>query len=83
MTEPGPLGTTLAGAARLLPPALAVGAFVLLLLVVPGRDRHPALEAAEALHAELVDPDPILFWALRRSTPPGQTVLARFGDPGP
>ncbi len=69
----------LAGAARFLYPTLAAGAFVLLLLVVPGRERHPALEAAEAVHDELLDrPAPWLHWSLRRVTPPGETILLHF-----
>lgn len=72
------------GAARFLRPVLAVAALVALFLVVPGRSRHPAIQAADAFLADAVDvPDPWLRWSLRQAPPASGTVIMLFAELDP
>ena len=86
MTDPShrQAPAVLAGPARLVRPVLAVAAFILLLLVVPGRERHPALRAAEAFLGDGLDVRaPWMHWSLQRAAPPAETVILHFARTGP
>ena len=83
MTGTGPLTAAVRGAGRLVRPVLAAAALVLLLLIVPGRGRHPALQAAEAVHEALDVPAAWLRWTLRQDPPAPETVILQFGEAAP
>lgn len=78
-THPSWPRSTLTGAARLFRPVLAAGALVVLLILVPGRHRHPAIRAAEAFLDDMVGvPTAWLAWTLQRDTPAAETLMVHF-----
>ena len=75
-----PPAPVLAGAARLLRPALAGGAIVLLLVLVPGRAPHPAIRTARVLHEALGVRAEWLRWSLLQQHPSPAELIVRLPD---
>ena len=67
----------LVGASRLFRPVLAVGAIVLLLVIVPGRAPHPAIRTARVFLGDAVGVRAEwLRWSLLQEHPaPGELIV--------
>lgn len=78
---PGPVAAVLAGSARFLRVVLAVAAVVLLLVILPGRARHPAIRTARVFMMDAVGvSEEWVRWSLLQEPPGPEELIVRFGD---